>query len=96
MAEWFYVVFLGVECTYDLEGKNQSCIYGFKQVDLDDEDEYDDEEDDLAKQVDLDRALDSPGNLLLLVDHLIALTLWPHYNYYASNTQVTTLPHFTP
>ena len=60
---------------HDLEGKNQSCIYGFNQVDLDDEDEYDDEEDDLAKQVDLDRALDSPGNLLLLVDHLIALTL---------------------
>ena len=54
---------------HDLEGKNQSCIYGFKQVDLDDE------EDDLAKQVDLDRALDSPGNLLLLVHHLIALTL---------------------
>ena len=64
-----------MECTYDLEGKNQSCFYGFKQVDLDDEDEYDDEEDDLAKQVDLDRALDSPGNLLLLVHHLIALTL---------------------
>ena len=61
--------------THDLVGKNQSCIYGFKQVDLDDEDEYDDEEDDLAKQVDLDRALDSPGNLLLLVHHLIALTL---------------------
>ena len=58
-----------MECTHDLEGKNQSCFYGFKQVDLDDE------EDDLAKQVDLDRALDSPGNLLLLVDHLIALTL---------------------
>ena len=55
--------------THDLVGKNQSCIYGFKQVDLDDE------EDDLAKQVDLDRALDSPGNLLLLVHHLIALTL---------------------